>query len=625
MESATQRFFNITELILLLTNHLDRKGISCLMRTSRQLQELCTQAHYRDIPATYRPGKNNIFGSAEPILALSKNVHHVRELDLGIVDLVYYFNCIVVYQDRLAETARQPLSRPLWLAPPDPHLCPVLPIPPMTLLTKIVVDFERMSTYDTLESCPYSLPSYRDQRAISTQVCWILQLSPHLQRVVLKGFSIRDDRDIVLFTTSIFGLEELQELSLSASYWTPVERPLAPTVFFSCPPSLQALDIELYEYYDQEGEYDDDYDVLDPGEPKLWADKECGLTKTPRRQGPLRHLTSLDLKKVEESIPEAELISILQHCPNLLDFGMPDIGETQDADQLAATIVESCPALNELTYRNYYEDPVDGVMMLRIMSLLSPQQVRRLHCDETPFTIPGLDVASLFRRHSVTLQTLTLRGCLNVNSKAIQALLVECRGLQVLLTSWADERHGLCIDLEDAIEFPWRCTSIQTLHVIICVPDEPLYQHLGVEAYYKRSPLTALSAAEKSQFEQLEVLYRQVGTLTQVENLCLGVVFYNSEGIHPLSKKIWRNTFPGMLSLGDKRTGRPGYLHHLAGLAKLRRFNGSVSAGTDEARVTVGLKEAEWMRKHWPALEFNLIFPLCSCFNDVIRWLGNCA
>ncbi|KAG9064870.1 hypothetical protein KI688_003131 [Linnemannia hyalina] len=588
MEPATQRFFAITELVACLTDHLDRKGISCLMRTSRHLQELCTPAHYRNVPATYRLGKNNILGSAEPILALSKNVHHVRELDLGLIDLVYYFNCIVVHQDRLAETAGQPPSQPLWLAPPDPHLCPVPPIPPMVRLTRIVIDIEPTPTYDSLETCPYFLPSCRDPKAIFNEVCWILQLSPHLQRVVLKGLRFKDGRDIVLFTTSIFGLEELQELSLSASYWTPIGPSLAPTVFFSCPPSLQALDMELDEYYDQEDEYEDDYGVLDPREPELWerADEECGLTTTPRRQGPLRHLTSLNLKEVEEIIPEAELISILQHCPNLLDFGMPDIGETQDTDQLAAAIVESCPALNDLTYRNHYQDPMDGAMMLRIMNLLSPQQVRRLRCHETPFTIPGLDAASLFRRHSVTLQTLIFRGCHNVNSKALQALLVECRGLQVLSTWWTGERHGLCIDLDDAIEFPWNCTSMRTLNLTICVPDEPLNRHLGVEPYYKRPPLTALSVAEKSQFEQLEVLYRQVGTLTQVEVLCLGVVFYNSEGLHPLSKKVKRNSFPGMLSLGDKRTGRPGYLHHLAGLVKLRKFNGSVWAGNDETKVT---------------------------------------
>lgn len=77
-----------------------------------------------------------------------------------------------------------------------------------------------------------------------------------------------------------------------------------------------------------------------------------------------------------------------------------------------------------------------------------------------------------------------------------------------------------------------------------------------------------------------------------------------------------------MLSLGDERTGRPGYLHHLAGLAKLRIFNGSVSAATDETKVTVRLEEAEWMRKHWPTLDFTPTFPLCSGFNDVVRWLG---
>jgi hypothetical protein len=194
--------------------------------------------------------------------------------------------------------------------------------------------------------------------------------------------------------------------------------------------------------------------------------------------------------------------------------------------------------------------------------------------------------------------------------------------LEILKIRWAGKRHALCIDLKDAIEFPWGCTRVRVLNLAICVPDEPLHLHIGVEPYYKRPAPLALSAAEQRQFEQLEVLYRQFGTLSQAEILCLEVAFYDPENVRPLSNLTRINTFPAMLDLGDETTGRPGYLHHLAGLSKLRKLAGSVSADTNDTKVTVGLKEAEWMHQHWPVLEFELIFPRCRYIEDVKKWLN---
>lgn len=431
--------------------------------------------HHPDFEDPIPAPVDSIFRSVDVIRALSKNVHHVRELILNLNDVVYYTNCVFAFQDLASQGAtgqqqyrQQPLSQPPWLAPSGPHKCLVLPIPPMTLLTRLDIDI----TYITgMISCPYCLRSAKDPKASVTYICWILHLNSHLIHVTISGLAFKNVRELRLVATSITCLGKLQELSLGAIvYKSPTFARVGPTIFYSCPPSLRSLSLELQEDHISRWSsyYTEEYCRLEPGELLSWErrDEECRLTTTPRRQGPLQYLKSLNLNEVEEFIPEAELISILQHCPNLLDFGMPDIRETQDAQQLAAAIVESCPALNELTYRDYCKDPVDGEMILRIVNLLSPQQFRRLRCNETPFTIPGLDAASLFRRHSITLQILTLGGCHNVNSKAIRTLLVECQGLQVLKIRWSGERHALCIDLEDAIEFPWRCTSMRTVIAI---------------------------------------------------------------------------------------------------------------------------------------------------------------
>lgn len=493
----------------------------------------------------------------------------------------------------------------------------------MTLLTRIVIDIERTLTLESVETCPYSLPSYHDPRATSTQVCWILRLSPHLQLVDLKGFIFKDDRDIALFTTSIFGLKELQELSLSASYWTPVESPLALTVFFNCPPSLQALDMALDEYYDQDGEYEDIYGVLDPREPKLWekAEDECGLATTPRRQDPLVRLKHLDIKDVQEDVSEADFLSMLQYCPNLCDLGLPRMDDIRNLSDLATAIAESCPALVDVTFKDYSEGMADGMLTLQIVDRLPPQQVKRYRCDDVSFVISGLDAASLFHRHSSTLQSVSLGGCHNFDSKTIQVLLVECRALEVLeMRRVAQSGHR--ISLEDAIEFPWTCTRMKQLMLTVGVPEEPLHRHSGVKPYYFRPAPTTLSTAEKEQFAQLETLYRQIGTLKDVERLDLGAVFLDSEGQALPIADVGFYTFPGILSLGDSTTGRPGYLHHLAGLKRMRWLLGSVSAITDEARKTVGRVEVEWMHENWPALQMAAFAPpLFRDLPDALKWL----
>ncbi|KAF9156999.1 hypothetical protein BG015_008502 [Linnemannia schmuckeri] len=564
-------------------------------------------AHYYSVLATYDQNRNHdpdfddsepgpvhsIFRSAASTLALSNNVHHIRELVFKLNDIVYYTNCVFAFQDFASQAAigqqqRQEQhfpSRPLWIAPPDPLSCCVLPIPPVTFLTKLEID---IAYFDGFVSCPYYLPSSKDPRATATHICWILRLNPHLTDIVISGLSLKDDRDVRLFSMSMVDLDRLQKLSLLMLTWKEMTRVrLAPTIFYCCPPSLPSLRLEIREE-DMSGyafEFTDECCLQEPGELLSWEkeDEEWGLTTIARRQGPLQHLTTLDLKESEEIVPEADILSMLRHCPNLCELGMPNIDETKDADRLTAAIAESCPALNELTYRSYCKDDADGVLMLRIMDLLS---------------------------HSRSSA-----------STAIQVLLVECRGLEVLKTRWPGERHGLCIELEDAIEFPWECTRIRDLNLAIGIPDEPLHRHLGVEPYYNRPVPITLSAAEREQFEKLEALYGQIGTLTQVEGLCLEVTFYDPEGLRPLSKLMRFNTFPGMLSIGDENTGRPGYLHHLVGLTKLRKLSGSVSAATDEAKVTVGLKEAEWMQEHWPLLKFDFIFPHCRTFQDVTRWL----
>lgn len=613
----------------MLIPHLDHNENSKMMRTSRRMHQLCTPAHYHSVNSSFKPGHKTLLSSKQCINALSKNVHLVRELVLGLEDLIYYFNCVVHYQDRLSqETGQPPLEQPRWLFPRDPHICPVLPIPPMRLLTRLKIVIDYPSKTGKRSVCPYFLPTYRDPRATTTRICWLLQLNPHLTHVTIAEFVFKDNRDILLFTTSVFGLDRLQNLSISATYWRPTRLDLIPNIFFSCPPSLRVLYIGLREENrrDYDGVFTAEYQRLQPGELHSWEleDKECGLTAAPQRQEPLVHLTTLALRETDEFVDQRVMGSIMAHCPNLRNIAMPGTEETEGSENngdLATAIARSCPKLHDLNYQDYIEDNVDGALLLRIMDALPPQQVEHLSCSMAPVEIRGLDVAAMFRKHSTTLHTLCLSGCRNVRSKAIKILVGDCRGLESLEIFWGGDRHELCIDLEDAVEFPWVCIRVESFTLTIAVPDKPLYLHTGTEPYYNRPPPTTLSEAEKEQFEQLEALYRQIGTLTELTRLNLNVFYYGPQGVRRSSRFTKRNTFPGMLSLGDCGYGRPGFLHHLAGLTNLRTLVGSVSATTDETSMTMGRAEAEWMYSYWPALERADFFPNNTHIRAPYKWL----
>ncbi|KAK3814548.1 MAG: hypothetical protein JOS17DRAFT_446414 [Linnemannia elongata] len=624
MIPATTRFFEMPELVSHLTLHLDRRGISSLMRTSRRLHQSCTPAHYYKVSASYKIFAKNLFGVADSILAFGKNVHRVRHIDFKRHDIVYYTNCVIAFLDHLATLCTtattlingdQPvLSRPAWLAPPDPRICSVLPIPPMTLLTKLNFDLsERLKC----EDCPYFLPSYRDPKAIITQICWIIDSNRHLLDVDLASILLKDRRDAHLLTRSISGLQKLQYLTLELVQWEGAPEGVMPRVgtdiIFACSPTLREISItSKWEDPSESLVFMDEYIFSPPGTPQPWEkrDEECGLTTTMlTRKGFLEDLKSLLLGHFFEETTEEDLRSMLRHCPNLTTVVMPAISEIHNIRQLASDVAEYCPRLSDLS-----NDGLSGggdeirELLLWVLRALPPQQVTRFRCGGIPtFTIHGLDDAgSLFRRHSSTLREILLNGCQNVDSKAIQAIVIVCGALErlTIVRSMDGDQRQRCLKLEDAIEFPWACTRIQELRLTIAIPDTPLHHPAeGTVPYYHRPLPTTLSAEETQQFRDLESFYQQLGSLTELERLDLRALFFDPSGDREVSGNFLVNAFPGLFSLGKKEMGRPGYLQLLGGLTKLRGLSGSTCLVLEETEVTVGMDEIEWMNRYWVALE----------------------
>ncbi|KAG9068213.1 hypothetical protein KI688_011808 [Linnemannia hyalina] len=626
MEPATTRFFDMPELVDHLTKYLDYPGIYKLMLTSRRMHDLCMPAQYRRV----QPGRFFYDRTTDSMQSFAKNVHRVRELTIWRHGIVYYTSCVTAFLDLLATqqsiastVSRQPsLSRPVWLSPRDPHLCKVVPIPPMTLLTKLSFFFGEQGEF---EGCPYYLPSYRDPKATITQLCWLIESNPHLLDVKLHGFIIKDDRDAGLLTRTISGLQKLQNLSVFFFQWDEWAGPwtsrIGVDLFFACPPTLRNWTVRTDDLYEEDIDvFTDEFVQLPPGDLQSWekSDEECGLKMTtPRRQEPMLDLKTLSLGALAGETMEEDIRSVFRRCPNLMTLEISPIPSAIiDIQRLAQDIARYCPKLCDLSFHAFGEGAeVTGELLLLILKALPPQQVTRFNCNHLPlFTSEGLgsgaEVGYIFRQHSSTLRTLSLSGCRNIDSKAIQTILIDCEALEDLLIAWktGSDQRQLCLHLEDAIEFSWGCTRLQRLDLWIAIPDEPLH-HLadGVVPYYNRPAPTRLSRAETAQFRSLGSFYRQIGALTELRSLDLKALFYD-----PAEKgrgiSVQDTTFPGLFGLWNNEAGRPGYLQLLGGLTKLESLSGSISATTEEARATIGMNEVIWMEQHWPSLERGQFF-----------------
>ncbi|OAQ23828.1 hypothetical protein K457DRAFT_1867970 [Linnemannia elongata AG-77] len=630
------RFFELPELVAHVAHHLDHKSISRLMRTSRQLHSFCTPALYYNVYADYRPRRKNLFASKESIDAFARNVDLVRDLDMDLMDMVYYVNCVFVYQDQPSalplplvdgvftgaheaqQEERMRLSRrPRWLAPPDPQIRTLFPIPPMTLLTKLDLHLGFPTPSSSSDPCPYSLPSSKDSRATLTQTCWLLDSNPHLLDLRLTRLTIRYRRDIRLLSRAVFGLKRLQEAKFELLRWNEdgaerdlwATRGLALAMFFACSPALRKFHYEVMVDTDFRGEEArDEYLSMGQEQPMSWemtedndddedgdegdGDESRDELAVPRlRKEPVVHLTSLHLWNFEEQyLSETEFRSMLEHCPNLTTILVPPIHSIQHPQQLAQEIAQQlCPKLTNIEKAPYSD--ASNALVFRILEALPAQQAQRCLFPSWSFLVPGLtsdDIGSMFRRQSATLREIELMGCRNIDSKAIRTILVECWGLGRLQvqfgplegTNHQQRQPPLCINLDDAIEYPWGCTRIQDLHLTIAIPDEPLHRskEMGLVPYYDRPPPTTLSPAETAQFQSLEALYRQIGALIGLERLTLKAVYYGLAGLRPADTNFEWNSFPGMLNLKNEETGRPGYLQLLGGLTKLNTLFGKKAA-----------------------------------------------
>jgi hypothetical protein len=631
-QSACKRFFNIAELVLTLTLHLDRNAIAKLSRINLRMNTICTPLLYstQDFFMATAVTTAGILKSPEAMSAFARNIQNVHYVTSGPLFASFYYNCMLfastASRDLQQVSSGRLLSREPgtekeggYVAPQpaaDPWTTTMIPIGPMTNLVSFT--YHAYFPKRSLDH-PAFVPSAQYPKIRQAQIFWILQQCPHLTSLTMD-LLLAKEQELVVLARTLPTLHNLKRLDFTITTvlskdWSQ----LVPTLVFSAPVSLEWFEIGLEDldefYYDEVSTIWSDQEdkakqedssagegVYGAEQPKVTRPRDI-WTRERRRERPLMHLRHVHIASFAQTSP-TDMAAIFAHCPALVELHIPDLDEGSDVRRIARYIAENCPQISRIFQHGRGED--DQQLTLEIVRAVEEQTLQHV-------TFAGLQggdslIPVMLQRHSTVLRELRLGNFILLSSKSIQKILNTGRGLEVLRIE-PYRPVVSCITLEDAAEVEWVCKGVKHLRLEFkigaTIPP-------STDAYYKRLekgevPLV-LTEEEKAQFLLLETLYRQVGTLVELEHLDMrAVAECSGDDEHRCS--YGDVSFPGMLSLADEISGRPGYLDLFGGLKKLRSLNGSVRAMTDETRVTVGQRECEWLGVHWPMLE---VLDFCS-------------
>ncbi|KAF9156325.1 hypothetical protein BG015_005978 [Linnemannia schmuckeri] len=631
MSTATNRFFNIAELIYLTTTYLDKVDTSQLSRTCRRLHHWIEPALFDNIIIKYDPHGTNILTSPDSFRALSRNIPVVRSLCIGLSETIFLYSCFRAFETGPTATAAHADSSQLAV----PTRTEIVSLPPMSMLAKLTV-FLTYTARD--DSCPYLPTLIGNTRGEFERTCWLLRMSEHLVKVEVHSLDILNRREFVVVARTIASIPRLEELYLEVALKNkgvprfPAAFEVWSELFFVCPRSICKYEVKV-----------DDcaYDVEENDmESERRVKEELAALRRQQEQGQgqghlLPRLTDLVLGLIDDdSTGEGDVRKVLEHCPNLVSLRCREMTATVfSQNNLASIVATCCPLLKKVSFE--YAASNNYILPRQLMLEIPEQQMQEFRWNTYPFPLEGPKVIMMFSRHSSTLRKIILGRHINVSSNVLRCVLVSCSALEELSAQLVAvfmhrrQTHAAFVTLEDAVENPWVCTRLRHLDLAVSIP--PLPKGPDQVPYYRKMAadrsaaviMCALSSEEWQHFTILERLYRQIGSLSQLTHLKLkAFVLDQLEGVGGVMAAYVNNTFPALLSLGDiDRSGRPGYLECLAGLTKLRELRGSVRTNTEETKVTMGWSEAKWMATHWPNLEIAEFFGKDDKLTDPFLWL----
>lgn len=612
MSTSCSKFFDIPELLDLITTYLDRKDVLNFVLTSRRMHRLVTPTLYREL-VVHHASECRIFTSFPALHALARNIQHIRMLLIGVNELAYFYNCELAFEELKSWTNDKPRSRPSWQPPPDIRSCQIVALPPITRLWELKLYMIISETH------PYTVRSVNSPRATLSQLCWLLSLNPGLTMLTLYGVPILDHRGSRMFGGAIAALSKLKSLVVWIHCRSKEWSQLLTYAFISCRPSIQKLSLIMEPYKTSLRPHD----AMIEDKNEEWWNRDEDLAPLTRTHEQLVSLVDLTLQSPRKFFwkPLGVLRSLFSNCPNIrrLELDINIVAGENEINSLGQFIGQECPKILNLCYGSVdalEHDPLG----FRILDSLPPQQVINFSYSGvlSAINIPTVNASVL--QHSTSLRKIRLTGAEGHCYISASTILKECRNLEELCIPFLHD-CGLFIPLDDALAHPWGCNKLTHLTLAISgceLPDEP-----GVQPYYRRPTPITLTEDETQHFARLEELYKRIGGLKELQNLDLYMPSFDEAGEVDASCFDDPTSFPAMLNLEDGRKGRPGFLQHLSELKKLETLRGSVCAWSDETEVTMEWPEVVWIDQNWPRLRHACFFLDGEHVSAPFVWLVN--
>ncbi|KAG0291684.1 hypothetical protein BGZ96_004936 [Linnemannia gamsii] len=452
----------------------------------------------------------------------------------------------IVYMNGITEpinTLSTSPSRPDWVPAPNPQSSfKGVYFSPMTRLTRLECSLYLNDFYS-----PNHIPGVNmfDTSNMILQFCWLLELNPRLISLTLSGVQFESTINRALLARSIGSLNELKHLHVEHRGSNEHSFESMATIFSYLPASLVSL-------------------VLRTGFSKENTPEESDLhhvmkTMVPR-DGPLFGLKELELP-ILEVLPESDYGRILENCPNINTLCLRPMHRESalTIKEIAPLVKRYCPLIRNIkanrTISWWYDwnpfDILDGVKSsLETLHIGS----YNLHFDEV---CESLSISSI-QHHSVTLRDIRLTGCLSLSNEVMKSILTTCALLERLEISGRLDKPAVA-NLPDIVAHKWVCTGLKHLEMTIDWGrfEDPTPNHLP--AYYLGHSDSPPSVQDQGLWNLLERLYRQIGSLVELENL--------------------------------------------------KELRGSVHLGNPEVAMTLKQDEAEWMVENWPKLQVLELLP----------------
>lgn len=580
-ESASARFFQTPELVLLVVRNLIPRDVSSVTKTSRLLYTVGEPYLFRRLlllTALLEPSRDNTTKPARSLDGVARNAGSVTTIVLDDDNLLrQYYTCLCSIAG----------DRELLPQVPTTESQPEIPMASFNQPQQQQQSLDSAST-----KLRWSLEDLCAKAINPARARYCLQASPLLTTLRLDNIMIPSRIYADYWAVTISGLGMLETLSMN--FVTPdASRPddLFSTIVHCIPPSLKSLSLGVHRHKGAQHLFFHEDPDDDPPFKLLLNAQPSGPTITRDKDSVLPNLTEWNV--YSPYVWDYQTYrGILRRLPNLVSMEAPNIRLNTPVNSLAYArfIVNTCQGLRNLSF-NARVSGGEAEPVLAIMGAMQKNTLESLDLHGYDYT--HNELASRLTRHYTSLRRLEFQGS-GIGAGLLRLILVNCTNLKVLKALEIPVRLGRLTQER------WVSTRIQELHISIDTGET----QIPIQPNNRRH----FTLQHKEKVEQMEILYRQLSLLTELKVLDLRL--YTSTGDRHFNVDLGppplNYTLSGLLTLSDegKGGGLWGGLQLLSGLKNLKVLKGlfAFNVATLPGFI-MREKDVVWVAENWPKLE----------------------